>query len=211
VNPDVLVDRFGASSIEPVHVGHSDASVFRLHRGREVLFYKEGPGVGAEADRVAWLSGVGFPCPQVVDRGDDWMLTTSLPGRDASQDWPAAHRPAVLDAMAEGLKALHSLTESPFVSPFPGDRVVVTHGDYCAPNVFMDAAGAEFTGMLDLGRLGLGDPYVDVALMVGSLSGTLNPQYGGPPAARRFIDAYGADPEDPRIKLYMDLDSTGDY
>lgn len=211
MNPDSLVDRFGATSAEPVHVGCSDASVFRLHRGGEVLFHKEGPGVGDEADRVSWLSTTGVPCPRLVDRGDDWMLTTSLSGRDASQDWPAAHRPAVLEAMAEALKALHSLTESPFTSPFPGDRAVVTHGDFCAPNVFADPETLKFSGVLDLARLGLGDPYVDVALMVSSLSGNLNPQYGGPPAARRFVNAYGADPEDPRIKLYRDLDATGNY
>jgi kanamycin kinase/aminoglycoside 3'-phosphotransferase-2 len=210
VNPDVLVDRFGASSIEPVHGGLSGASVARLIRGAEVLFHKQGPGVGDEADRLVWLGSTGFPCPRVIDRGDDWMLSTSLPGRDASEPWSESDRSVVLTAMAEGLKALHSLTESPFSSPFPGGRSVVTHGDYCAPNVFVDPGTLRFSGVLDVGGLGLGDPYVDVALMVKSLTGR-NPQYGGLPAARAFVAAYGADPEDPRIKLYMDLDSTGNY
>jgi aminoglycoside phosphotransferase len=204
------MDRFGATSAEPVHVGFSDASVVRLLRGSETLFHKSGAGVGDEADRLAWLSSTGFPCPRVIDRGDDWMLSTSLAGRDASDSWAEGDRPGVLASMAEGLKALHSLTESPFSSPFPGDRVVVTHGDYCAPNVFFDPDTVAFTGVLDLGRLGLGDPYVDVALMVKSLTGR-NPQYGGLPAARAFVAAYGADFEDPRIKLYIDLDTTGDY
>ncbi len=211
MNLDSLVDRFGASSAEPIHVGFSSASVVRLWRGSEAFFHKQGPGVDAETDRLAWLGSTGFPCPQVIDRGDDWMLTTELPGRDTSQDWPTTDRPAVLAAMAEGLKALHSLTESPFTSPFPGDRLVVTHGDFCAPNVFVDPATLRCTGVLDLARLGLGDPYVDLALMVKSLSGTLNPQYGGPPAAHRFLNLYGADPNDPRIKLYIDLDNTGNY
>jgi aminoglycoside phosphotransferase len=68
-----------------------------------------------------------------------------------------------------------------------------------------------FTGILDLSRLGTGDRYVDLALMFKSLRGELNPQYGGPPAARRFVEAYGADPDDPRIAYYIDLDDSGDF
>lgn len=204
---DFGVDRFGATSAEPVHLGYSEATVMRLRRGSEVLFHKEGPGVDDEADRLAWLGDTGFPCPRLLDRGDNWMLTSELPGRDASQPWPTAARPAVLRAMADGLRQLHALTDSPFASPFPGDPEVVTHGDYCAPNVFIDPETLRFTGILDLGHLGLGDPYVDVALMMNSLSGDLNPQYGGPPAARLFAETYGADPDDPRVKLYIELDS----
>jgi aminoglycoside phosphotransferase len=185
--------------------------VVRLQRGSEVLFHKEGQGVDDEADRLSWLGGTGFPCPRILDCGDDWMLTSELPGRDASQSWPAADRPAVLRAVADGLRELHGLTECPFTSPFPGERVVVTHGDYAAPNVFIDPETLQFNGILDLSRLGLGDPYVDVALMVKSLSGSLNPQYGGPSAARRFAGYYGADADDPRIELYINLDNTGDY
>lgn len=165
-----------------------------------------------EADRLAWLGSTGFPCPRLLDCGENWMLSTSLPGRDASQPWPAADRPGVLAAMAGGLEALHSLqNDCPFTSPFPGEGEVVTHGDYCAPNVFIDPATLRFTGVLDLSRLGAGDRYLDVALMFKSLSGELNPQYGGPPAARRFAETYGADPEDPRIAHYIDLDNSGAY
>ncbi|TCM46703.1 hypothetical protein [Kribbella sp. VKM Ac-2568] len=38
-----------------------------------------------------------------------------------------------------------------------------------------------------------------------------NPQYGGPPAAHHFAETYGADPEDPRIAHYIDLDNSGAY
>jgi aminoglycoside phosphotransferase len=148
----------------------------------------------------------------VVDRGNNWVLSTELPGRDASQLWAARDRPAVLAAMADGLRDLHSLKDDcPFTSPFPGAAEVVTHGDYCAPNVFIDPETLRFTGMLDLSRLGTGDRYVDVALMYSSLSGELNPQYGGPPAARVFAESYGADPDDPRISQYIDLDNSGAY
>ncbi|GAA1529995.1 phosphotransferase [Kribbella lupini] len=204
---DILADRFGARNAEPVHVGCSGATVVRLERGTETLYYKAGPDAADEADRVAWLSATGFGCPQLLDRGNDWMLTSALPGRDASQPWPAAERPAVLRAVAECLRQLHSLTDCPFASPFPGAKTIVTHGDYCMPNVLVDPETLRFTGVLDLSRLGLGDPYVDVALMTMSLSGDLNPQYGGPPAARSFALDYGADPEDDRIPWYISLDN----
>jgi len=185
--------------------------VVRLRRRSEHLFYKAGPGVDDEADRLAWLGATGFPCPRIVDRGNNWLLTTELSGRDASQPWPAAERPAVLAAVADGLRALHELTDCPFRSPFPGEADVVTHGDYCAPNVFVDPETLRFTGVLDLSGLGMGDRYVDLALMFKSLSGDLNPQYGGPPAARRFVEAYGGDADDPRIAYYIDLDNSGDF
>ncbi|MEI8412944.1 MULTISPECIES: phosphotransferase [unclassified Kribbella] len=206
-----LVDRFGASGAEPIHLGMSAATVVRLRRRSEHLFYKAGPGVDDEADRLAWLGSTGFPCPRIVDRGNNWLLTTELHGRDASQPWPAADRPAVLAAIADGLRALDELSDCPFLSPFPGEGKAVTHGDYCAPNVFVDPSSLHFAGILDLSRLGTGDRYIDLALMYGSLSGTLNPQYGGPPAARHFVEAYGGDPDDPRIAYYTDLDNSDDF
>ncbi|MER7244261.1 phosphotransferase [Kribbella sp. NPDC000426] len=207
---NTLQNRFGAASAEPVVGGCSGATVVRLDRGSERLYYKAGAGADLEADRLAWLGSTGFPCPQLVDRGNNWMLTTELAGRDASDDWPTADRPAVLAAMADGLRALDELSGCPFPSPFPGAGDAVTHGDYCAPNVFIDPETLRFCGILDLGRLGAGDRYLDLALMFKSLRG-LNPQYGGLPAARRFVELYGGDPDDPRIEQYITLDDSGDY
>ncbi|GAB3935121.1 aminoglycoside O-phosphotransferase APH(3'')-Ib [Kribbella albertanoniae] len=210
------MDRFGASGAEPVLVGMSGATVVRLTRGRERLYYKTGDGpigtaISDEADRMEWLASTGFPCPQVVDRGNNWLLTAELPGIDASQPWPSADRPAVLAALAEGLRQLDSLSGCPFTSPFPGTATAVTHGDYCAPNVFVDPETLKFCGVLDIGRLGTGDRYLDLALMVNSLSNGLNPQYGGPSAARTFVTAYGGDFDDPRIRSYIELDQSGDF
>ncbi|MEU4196062.1 phosphotransferase [Kribbella sp. NPDC026611] len=214
---NALLDRFGATSAEPVLVGFSAATVVRLTRGRERLYYKTdhnaagteiGTGIDLEADRLAWLGATGFPCPRIVDRGNGWMLTTELTGRDASQDWPAADRPAVLAAIADGLRQLDQLTDCPFPTPFPAEGDAVTHGDYAAPNVFIDPETLRFSGVLDLSRLGAGDRYLDLALMFKSLRGGLNPQYGGPPAARRFVELYGGDPDDPRIEHYIKLDDT---
>ncbi|WBQ08096.1 phosphotransferase [Kribbella sp. CA-293567] len=210
-----LMDRFGSSGARAIDVGFSGAIVVRLERGGEVLYYKAGPDVAAEADRLAWLGTTDIPCPRIVDRGEnesgEWMLTTELGGRDASQPWPAAERPAVLAAMADGIKRLHALSECPFDSPYPGSREAVTHGDYCAPNVFVDPATLRFSGLLDLSRLGFGNRYVDFALMHRSLAGTLNPQYGGLPAARDFVVRAGGDPDDPQLAHFVELGTSGLY
>lgn len=210
-----LMARFGSEDAQPINLGHSDATVVRLARAAETLYYKAGPEVGAEADRLDWLGTTDIPCPRIVDRGSDekreWMLTTELAGRDASQPWRAAERPAVLAAMADGIRRLHALTECPFESPYPGSRGAVTHGDFTAPNVFVDPATLRFSGLLDLSRLGLGEPYVDYALMHRSLAGGLNPQYGGLPAARKFVVLAGGDPDDPQLTRCTELGVSGDY
>ncbi|WP_328323890.1 phosphotransferase [Kribbella sp. NBC_00382] len=210
-----LMTRFGSEDAEPIDLGYSDATVVRLVRAGETLYYKGGPDVGAEADRLGWLGTTDIPCPRILERGDDekgeWMLTTKLAGRDASQPWPAAERPAVLAAVADGITQLHALTECPFDSPYPGSRGAVTHGDFTAPNVFVDPVTLRFSGLLDLSRLGLGEPYVDYALMYRSLAGGLNPQYGGVAAAREFVVLAGGDPDDPQLTRYTELGVSGDY
>ncbi len=68
---DTLAGRFGAQRAEPVHVGCSGATVVRLERAGETLYYKAGEDVSDEADRVAWLGATGFGSPRLLDRGND--------------------------------------------------------------------------------------------------------------------------------------------
>lgn len=44
----------------------------------------------------------------------------------------------------------------------PEQDRVVTHGDFCLPNLFTD--GKAFTGFIDVGRAGAGDRWMDLAL-----------------------------------------------
>lgn len=137
------------------------------------------------------------------------MLTKELPGRDVAQPWAHGVRGRVLDAYAEALLALHSLDPRtcPFTSHYPistlTTRPVVTHGDYCCPNVLIDPETLDFTGVLDVGWLGVGDAHIDAATTVMTLAGNLNPQYGGAVAADRVLRRVGVDPEDPRIARYL--------
>ncbi len=47
------------------------------------------------------------------------------------------------------------------------EEAVITHGDACVPNFIFD--GEHFSGFVDLGRAGIGDPYRDLALTERSL------------------------------------------
>jgi aminoglycoside phosphotransferase len=84
--------------------------------------------------------------------------------------------------------------------------LVVCHGDACLPNFLVDPETFEVTGMLDVGRLGLADRHLDLALATRSMTNTsLNPGYG-PAAAERLLAAYGL-PADPwRLHFYRLLD-----
>jgi aminoglycoside phosphotransferase len=77
----------------------------------------------------------------------------------------------------------------------PPDDPVVVHGDACLPNLLVD--GAAFTAMVDVGRLGVGDRHLDLAILHHSLHRNLGPQ-----AVFGFYDAYGRDPDLARLEHY---------
>jgi len=190
----------------------SGASVHRLVRsGRAPLYVKSGPSadVADEVARLSWLGAAGFRCPSVIKAGPGWMVTTELRGRDASEPWATHERGGVLDAFADAQLALQSLDSAscPFPTRYPAHALssdlVVTHGDFCCPNVLIDPSSLTFTGVLDVGWLGVGDRYIDVATTVMTLGGSLNPQFGGAAAVSRVLARLAADPDDPRIADYL--------
>lgn len=84
---------------------------------------------------------------------------------------------------------------------------VVTHGDWCLPNVLLDPDSIEVVGLVDSARAGRADRYVDLALMSRSLSSVeLNPQFGSS-AAYHFLTRCHHDPADnDKIEFYRLLD-----
>jgi kanamycin kinase len=83
------------------------------------------------------------------------------------------------------------------------EDLVVSHGDYCLPNIVLDPGTVSVTGLVDLGRTGLADRHCDLALMARSLSSPANPSYG-PAMAQRFLRRY-AEPGD--VDIDIDIDS----
>ena len=169
----------------PVTHGMSGARTYELC-GRDVLYVKLGDGMLAEAQRVEWLGTTGVPGPKLCDAGGTdgvhWLVMTAVPGRPASDPWPADQRMRVIDAVTEQLLALHALpvADCPFdrtlgslVLPAelersrpPVEDIAVCHGDYCLPNVLLDGDRFHY---LDVGEAGVGDRYVDVVAAIWSL------------------------------------------
>ncbi len=59
----------------------------------------------------------------------------------------------------------------------PREKLVLSHGDFCLPNLFF--SGDRLEGFLDVGRSGLADPYQDIALCWRSLRDNAAGRWGG--------------------------------
>ena len=83
----------------------------------------------------------------------------------------------------------------------PSDEdVVITHGDYCLPNILID--GDQVSGFIDLGAAGVGDRYRDLALAQRSLLRNCGPGWD-----EAFFAAYGlAEPDEGKLIFYLMLD-----
>jgi kanamycin kinase len=165
-------------------------TVWRLEAGSRAVYVKRAAHLTAERDRLAWLKGR-LPVPEVIGLfrayGDEWLVTHALRGvpmYDASLGWTPRR---VARRFGEILRAIHATDAAgcPFGRPLPGN--VLIHGDYCLPNVLVERG--RLTGLVDVGRAGLGDPQADLAAGVWTL------QYNfGRGFARDFLEAYGAPP-----------------
>jgi kanamycin kinase len=87
--------------------------------------------------------------------------------------------------------ALERLAEVP-----PPDRLVVCHGDSCAPNTLLTDDG-HCSGHVDLGALGVADPWADLAIATWSTGWNYGPGWDGV-----LLDAYGVQPDPDRIEYY---------
>lgn len=89
-----------------------------------------------------------------------------------------------------------------------GEDVVLCHGDASLPNLFLDPVTWQPTGIVDVGRLGLADRYLDLALAARSIADDRNPGYGTE-AAAAFWSGYGWEPsavDHDAIAFYQLLD-----
>jgi kanamycin kinase len=178
-------------------------------------FLKWNPlGSGIDLDderaRLVWARAVGHPVPVVLDLGRDdagqVLVTRSLPGTGAvTGEW--LERPDVaVRAIAAGLRSLHDKLPTaacpfrtrwiPRDAPAPDDGAVVLHGDACAPNTVIGVDG-RFAGHVDLGELGVGDRWADLA--IASLSLDWNYGEGWQPL---FFETYGIGRDEERIGFY---------
>lgn len=88
----------------------------------------------------------------------------------------------------------------------PADEdLVVCHGDLSAPNVLFDPETGDVTGVVDVGRLGVADRWLDLAIATRSLTDNRNAQFG-PAAEVRYLSRYGIAPNPEKTAFYRLLD-----
>jgi kanamycin kinase len=163
-----------------------------------------------------------------VEPDGEWLVTAGLAGQNAvSPRWTADPATAVR-ALGEGLRHLHDVLpvgDCPFSwsvatrlagarrrdapagrepqrwlerAP-PVDRLVVCHGDPCAPNTLLDDVG-RVSGHVDLDALGVADRWADLAVATWSTVWNYGPGWERP-----LLDAYGIEPDAGRTDFYRRL------
>lgn len=88
----------------------------------------------------------------------------------------------------------------------PPEERVLSHGDYCLPNLFTD--GRRVSGMIDLGDCGIADPWRDLSLGWRSLKHNSDGHYGSYPAIDPddLFRAAGVPKDEERLRYYLLLD-----
>lgn len=85
--------------------------------------------------------------------------------------------------------------------------LVVCHGDACLPNFMVDPQTLRCTGLVDLGRLGAADRYVDLSLLLANARETWTDAEQPISARESLFEAHGiAAPDDERLAFYLGLD-----
>ena len=201
-------------------------TTFAVGAPRPTIYVKWATAVSAadlrsEAAKLQWAAQY-TPVPEVIEAGTDdtgtWLVTKAIDAENAvTPRWKADPARAVR-AIGEGLRALHDalpLDACPFtwsasdrvarvdrarrseVADTPDiDRLVVCHGDTCAPNTLIGDDG-RWRAHVDFGALGVADRWADIA--VATYSTTWN---YGPGWERPLLDAYGIDEDAERTVYY---------
>lgn len=89
----------------------------------------------------------------------------------------------------------------------PPFEPVLTHGDFCLPNIFLE--NWKVTGFLDLGRSGAGDKWTDIAILWRTLRDNFGGHYGD--AVPGFhpdalFDVLGIEKDEQRLRYYLLMD-----
>lgn len=91
----------------------------------------------------------------------------------------------------------------------PEEECVLSHGDFCLPNIFVD--NGQICGFIDLGRAGVADKYQDIALCYRSLKHNFEGKYNGGRVYENFrperlFEKLGIEPDWEKIRYYILLD-----
>jgi kanamycin kinase len=205
--PDVVHELAAGRPVAAVWENELGGVTFAIGAGTE--YVKTYPAehaalLTAEAVRLRW-AGRYIAVPPVLGEGPAWLHTAGLPGHSAVDPRWSDDPQTAARAIGTGLRAMHDalpVGKCPFGPPswvddsVAPDRLVVCHGDPCAPNTLMNTDGA-FVGHVDVGDLGVADRWADLAIATMSLDWN----YPGNFEAA-LLDAYGVAPDPERIAHY---------
>lgn len=201
--PDVVTRIAGTRTVSAIWLNELGGVTFRIGAGEE--YVKVCPSnLAAEALRLSWAARF-TAVPQVLGVGPGWLHTAGLPGRSAVDPVWVAHPQTAARAIGAGLRMLHDalpVADCPFGAPSwaadapAADRLVVCHGDACAPNTLIGDDG-HCSGHVDLGDLGVADRWADLAIATLSLSWNY-----GSVHEDVLLDAYGVARDEERIAYY---------
>ena len=85
-------------------------------------------------------------------------------------------------------------------------EAVVCHGDLCLPNIVLDPATWEVAGFIDLGRLGVADPYADISLLLANSRELWADEPEAAEFDQTFAKHYGIQLDTERQEFYLHLD-----
>ena len=223
VVPALVLELAAGRSVEPVWVNQIGGVTYAIDGGAEYVKY--GPPHNEfepepEFARLRWVSAfVHAPLP--IDHGVDadgnrWLRTVGIPATSAVLAGWRTRPDVVVPELGRALRRYHDvvpvegcrweysvdvrLAPTSVVPPAVDERppldAVVCHGDACNPNFLLDESG-RCVGYVDLGRLGVGDRWADLAPALLSLG--WNYGDGWQPA---FLKAYGTQPDAEKQEFY---------
>jgi kanamycin kinase len=227
--PERVRELAAGASLDPVWRNDYGGLTFRTTDDRYIKFgpRNEESCLAGEAERLEWAGGY-LRVPHVLEVGHDdtseWLVTRALRGESAVAPRWVERPDLAVRAVGEGLRALHEalpVAECPFdwgVSsrianaarrgirlpdalrePPPIERLVVCHADACCPNTLIDDDG-RWAAHVDLGLLGTGDRWADIAVAAMSTEWNYGPGWDDV-----LIEAYGVEPDQERLSYYREL------
>jgi aminoglycoside phosphotransferase len=195
VDGEFLVEKHGYSNQD---------AVFTVKTSDTTYYLKIASDLKAECHNIESL-GPYLLVPQVVElasvNGDDHLLMSEVPGKNLAELVGIWTNEAIVREFARSIKALHDVDAATL---FPGEMksgLVLLHGDMALPNIISTQEGS--SGYIDLGKMTLGSPDLDVADAVWSLQRNMGPGYG-----ELLLEEYGVVTVTPKLKEALDFRHT---